>query len=169
MFIDNPLTGYSPVVAFIFLAKRLFLALFLWKFSIGMKTLDALVTRVSLGFGVWVQFHVGFFEQTEVVSFAIAEIGADDLKWSCLGILGLGQFGYDELGFERMALLFARVIPFCSFGRSIGDSEASTRITSYSASLSSSALRPGRAKCLSLMRVSSTHLQILYALLSLMP
>ena len=61
MFIDNPLTGYSPVVAFIFLAKRLFLALFLWKFSIGMKTLDALVTRVSLGFGVWVQFHVGFF------------------------------------------------------------------------------------------------------------
>ena len=62
MLIDNPLTGYSPVVAFIFLAKRLFLALFLWKFSIGMKTLDALVTRVSLSLDVWMEFHVGFFE-----------------------------------------------------------------------------------------------------------
>jgi hypothetical protein len=90
MFIDNPLTGYSPVVAFIFLGERLFLALFLWKFRIGMKTLDTLVTRVRLSLDVWMQFHVGFFEQTEVVSFAIAEIGADDLKWSCLGILGLG-------------------------------------------------------------------------------
>ena len=162
MFIDNPLTGYSPVVAFIFLAKRLFLALFLWKFSIGMKTLDALVTRVSLGFGVWVQFHVGFFEQTEVVSSAMAEIRAYDPKWSSIRILMLGQLSYDELCFEGMALLFARVIPFLSFfGRSIGDSEASIRITSYSASLSSNALRPGRAKRLSLMRVSSTHLQIL--------
>jgi hypothetical protein len=120
MLIDNSLTGYSPVVTFIFLAKRLFFALFLWKFSIGMKTLDALVTRVSLGLDVWMEFHLGFFEQTEVVSFAIAEIGAYNLKWSCLGILGLGQLGYDELGFERMALLFARVIAFLSFfGRSI--------------------------------------------------
>ena len=73
-----------------------------------MDILDALIISVSLSFGVWVEFHVGFFEQTEVVSFAIAEIGADDLKWSCLGILGLGQFGYDELGFERMALRYVQ-------------------------------------------------------------
>lgn len=162
MLIDHPLTGYSLVVAFLLLAERMFLALFLREFRIGMEMLETLVTRVSLSFGIWMQFHLGFFEQTEVVSFAIAEIGADDLKWSGLGILGLGQFGYDELGFERMALLFARVIAFLSFfGRSIGDSEASIKMTSYSASLSSRALRPGRAKRLSLMRVSSTHLQIL--------
>jgi hypothetical protein len=158
MLIDNPLTGYSLVVAFLLLAEWVFLALFLWELSVGMDMLETLVTSISLSFGIWMQFHVGFFEQTEVVSSAIAEIGADDLKRSRLGILGLGQLGYDELGFERMALLFARVIAFLSFfGRSIGDSEASTRITSYWASLPSRALRPGRAKRLSLMRVSSTH------------
>jgi hypothetical protein len=43
-----------------------------------MQMLDALVTRVRLSFGIWMQFHLGFFEHTEVVSFAIAEIGADD-------------------------------------------------------------------------------------------
>src|SRR5437763_15399939 len=100
----------------------------------------------------------------------MTEVGAYDLKRSRLAILGLGELGYDELCFKRMPLLFAGVIAFLSFfGRSIGDSEASIKMTSYSASLSSRALRPGRAKRLSLMRVSSTHLQILYALLSLMP
>ena len=80
MFIDNPLTGYSAVVAFILLAERLFLALFLGELRIGMDMLDALVTRVSLSFDVWVQFHVGFFEQTEVVSSPITEIHAQNLK-----------------------------------------------------------------------------------------
>ena len=127
-----------------------------------MDMLEALVTRVRLSFGVRVEFHLGFFEQTEVVSSPITEIRAYDLKWSRLGILGLGQLGYDELCFESMALLFARIIAFLSFfGRSIGDSEASIKMTSYSVSLSSSALRPGRAKRLSFMRVSSTHLHIL--------
>jgi hypothetical protein len=45
-----------------------------------MDMLEALVTRVSLSFGIWMQVHLGFFEQTEVVSFAIAEIGAYDPK-----------------------------------------------------------------------------------------
>lgn len=158
MLIDHPLTRYSLVVAFLLLAERVFFALLLWEFRIGMEMLETLITRVCLSFGVWVQFHLGFFEQTEVVPSAIAEIGADDLKWSRLGILRLGQLGYDELGFERMALLFAGIIAFLSFfGRSIGDSEASIKMTSYSVSLSSRALRPGRAKRLSLMRVSSTH------------
>jgi uncharacterized membrane protein YwaF len=90
MFIDNALTGYSAVVAFIFLAEWLFLALFLWEFRLGMDMLDALVPRVSLSFGIWMEFHLGFFEQAEVMSSAIAEIRADNLKWSSLGILGLG-------------------------------------------------------------------------------
>ena len=62
MLISNPLPGYSPIVVFILLAEWLFLALFLWEFRIGMKTLDALVTTVSLSFGIWMEFHVGFFE-----------------------------------------------------------------------------------------------------------
>ena len=58
----------------------------------------------------------------------MTEVGAYDLKRSSLGILRLGELGYDELCFESMALLFARVIAFLSFfGRSIGDSEASIR------------------------------------------
>jgi hypothetical protein len=78
--IDHPLTGYSPIVALILLSEWVFLALFLRKLSIGMDMLEALVTRVSLSFGIWMQVHLGFFEQTEVVSFAIAEIGAYDPK-----------------------------------------------------------------------------------------
>ena len=62
MFINDPLPGYSLIVAFILLAEWVFLALFLWEFSIGMKMLDALVTGVCLSFGVWMEFHVGFFE-----------------------------------------------------------------------------------------------------------
>ena len=96
-----------------------------------MKMLDALVTSVSLSLDVWMEFHVGFFEYAEVVSSAWAEIGAYDPKWHRIGILALGQLGYDELCFERMTLLFARVIAFLSFfGRSTGDSEASTKMTS---------------------------------------
>ena len=73
-----------------------------------MDILDALVISVSLSFGVWVEFHVGFFEQTEVVSSPITEVRAYDLKWSGFGILGLGQLGYDELCFESMALRYVQ-------------------------------------------------------------
>ncbi len=55
----------------------------------------------------------------------MTEIGAYDLKWSSLAILALGQLGYNEMCFERMALLFARIIAFLSFfWHSTGDSEA---------------------------------------------
>jgi hypothetical protein len=80
MFIDNSLTGYSPVVAFLLPTERLFLALFLWELRLGMDMLDALVTCVSLSFGIWEEFHVGFFEQTEVVSSPMTEVRAQDLK-----------------------------------------------------------------------------------------
>ncbi len=162
MLIGNPLTGYSPVVAFLLLAEWVFLALFLWELSMSMQMLDTLVTSVSLSFGGWMEFHLGFFEQAKVVSSAMTEIRAYDPKRSRLGILVVGQLRYDELGFESMTLLFARVIAFLSFfGRSTGDSEASTKMTSYSASLLRRALRPGREKRLSFTRVSSTHLHIL--------
>ena len=158
MFINNTLARYSAIRAFRLFAQWVFLALFLWKFTFGMKTLDALVPRVGLNFDLWMHLHVGFFEHTEVVSSARTEIGADDSKGRRIALLMLRQLGYDKLSFERMTLLFARVVAFLSFfGRSMGDSEASIKMTSYSVSLSSSALRPGRAKRSSLMRVSSTH------------
>jgi hypothetical protein len=62
MLINNPLPGYSLIVASILLAEWLFLAFFLWKFRIGVKTLDALITSVSLSFDIWMEFHLGFFE-----------------------------------------------------------------------------------------------------------
>jgi hypothetical protein len=80
MLINDPLSGYSPVVAFLLLGEWLFLALFLWEFRLGMKTLDALVTRVSLSFGIRMQLHLGFFEDAEVMSSPRAEVRADDLK-----------------------------------------------------------------------------------------
>ena len=170
MFIHNTLARYAAIIPFLLLTERIFFALLLWKFRITMKTLETLVARVGLNFGIWMQFHLGLFEHTEVVSSPRTEIGADDAKGSRIVLLMLRQLGYDKLRFKRMTLLFARVVAFLSFfGRSMGDSEASMRMTSYSVSLSCRALRPGRAKRLSLMRVSSTHLQILYALLSLMP
>lgn len=131
MLISNPLTGNSLVVALLLLAEWMSLALFLWELRVGMEMLKALVTSIGLCFDVRMQLHFRLFEHTEVVFFSRTEIGADDLKESSLGILWLGLLGYNELGFERMAFLFARVRAFLSFfGRSMGDSVASIRITS---------------------------------------
>lgn len=171
MLIDNPLTGYSPIVALILLGEWVFLAFFLWDLRMSMEMLDALVPRVSLSgcLSGW-SLTLDSLNKRKSCLLPLLKLVQMSLQWSRLGILGLGQLGYNKLGFECMALLFARIIAFLSFfGRSIGDSEASIKMTSYSVSLSRSALRPGRATRLSLMSVSSTHLQILYALLSLMP
>src|SRR5690348_17729891 len=123
-----------------------------------MHVLDALVPPIRLSFDLWMQVHLGFFEQTEIVFSARTHICADDLKWSCSRILSLGQLGYNDLGFECMTFLFARIIALLSFfGRSTGDSVASIKTTSYAVSLSCRALRPGRAMRLSFTSVSSTH------------
>jgi hypothetical protein len=37
------------------------LALFLWKLSVDMKVLDALVPTIRLSFDLWMQVHLGFF------------------------------------------------------------------------------------------------------------
>lgn len=69
------------------------------KLSVGMQMLDALVPTIRLSFDLWMQVHLGFFEQTEVVFPARTEIRAYDLKWSCSRILSLGPLGYNYLGF----------------------------------------------------------------------
>ena len=87
------------------------------------------------------------------MTFAVGKVGAEYL---------FGFFVDYDLAFKGVALLLAGVVsslPF--FGRSIGVSVASIKTTSISSSDLSRAFLPGKAKHSSLIRVSSTHRQIL--------
>src|SRR6266542_6162202 len=102
-----------------------------------MKMMHPLESRIRLAFGFGMQSHPRFLEQAEVVPLAVSESSADDPFRS--------RFHYD-LALYGVPFLFSGVIPSLSFfGRSIGDSEASRRITSYATSLLSNAFFPGRA------------------------
>ncbi len=66
---------------------------------------------------------------------------------------------YQHLCFQGMSLFLYGIIPLLFFwGRSIGDSVASTSITSYYVSLFNGALRPGSENVPSWIKVFSTHL-----------
>jgi len=140
----------------------LFLALpFIWRSAIGMYASNALVSAVSYGFGVLIEVYPGILEQSEVMSFSWSKVGTQYF---------LVLLTDDYLAFGRMTLLFARVVPPLSFfGRSTGDSEASTRATSMIVFDLTRDFLPGKANCLSLMRVFSTQRLIYQAVLSPTP
>ena len=141
MFVGHPFTGYPVIVPFVCFGQRKFLAPFLRQLTIAMHFLDTDVAGIDLTFRGCPEMHSGLFEQPKVVTLAIGKVGANN---------PFGFLIYDYLAFERVSFLFAGVVfPLSFFGRSIGDSEASTRTTPYSTSLLSNSLRPGNAKRLS--------------------
>ena len=128
---------------------------FVWSDTVWVNVRDALVAAVGYGLRIFLEVNSGVSEQTKVMGFAWSKVRTNDL----FVLLVDGQ-----LAFSGVPLLFAGVVALLSFfGRSTGDSLASMRITSYSMSLFRRALRPGKAKRLSLMRVSSTQRWILKA------
>jgi hypothetical protein len=153
LLIDDPFTGNSPVGPFLFFREGMLLAAFLRKCAVGMQLVDALVASIRLDLGLRVKADLGLFEQAEVMSSSVSKIRADHL---------FGALVDNDLALDGVAFFLARVGTFLSFfGRCTGASEASIRTTSYSTSLLSRLLRPGKAKRLSLMSVSSTQRMIL--------
>lgn len=161
MLIDRPLAGDPPVGTFLFLGEGMFFAPLLRQLTVGMQLLDTLVAGVGLSFDIRMQSYTRFLAQPEVMSPATPKAGTDNR---------LSVFIDNDLAFYGVPLLFAGVVLALSFfGRSMGDSVASTSTTSYATPLLRNAFLPGRAKRLSLMSVSSTQRMVLYALLSLKP
>lgn len=98
MFIGNTLGGYSPVVLPVLFGKRMLLASFLWEFTVGVEFLDALVAGVSLPGRAWMGMHLRLLEHAEVMPFAVAKVGADDL---------VRLLVYDDLALEGMSFFLA--------------------------------------------------------------
>ena len=109
-----------------------------------------LISSVRFQHDFWPGMGTGILVQLEIVFFPIGKRQRNNLP-----TLEIHQ----NLSFQRVPLFLSRIVSFLLFlGRSIGDSVASTRITSYSISLFNGAFRPGREKVPSWISVSSTHL-----------
>ncbi len=153
MFIFHAFARNPFIDLFILFGEGKLFAALLRKLAVLMEVLDALVAGIGFDGNVGVKSHLGLFKEPEVMPTAIRDSGADDL---------FGLFVDDNLTLYGMAFLFAGVVALLSFfGRSIGDSEASTKITSKEVSVWCKTFLPGRANCLSLIKVSSTHRHVL--------
>ena len=155
MLIEYAVTGKLVVVCPLCLGEWLSWFIFLLTLSFDrrgavlMQVGDALVATVSDGVGVCLEIHLGVFEQLEVMCFAWSKVSCDDFPRLLVD---------DYLALGSMALLLARVVASLSFfGRSTGDSLASMRAISMTASDFTRAFLPGSANNLSLMSVSSTQ------------
>ena len=122
-----------------------------------------LVTRVPETERVCSQSRAACFEQFQIVDSSRTESGGDDFA--------TGRVCQD-LGFERVAFLFAAVvIPLLLlfWGRSIGDSLASTTTTSKTAFILVKDFFPGRVNLPDCIRASSTRLMVRQTVGSLIP
>ncbi len=121
-----------------------------WQAGIGVQVGKPQVPCIRFQQGIRQNMSMGFLKQPEIVLLPIGKGQADDLP-----IFGV----YQQLCFQGMPLFLPGIVPPLLFlGRSIGDSVASTRTTSYSISLFRGALRPGSENVPSWINVSSTHL-----------
>ena len=142
MLVQNTVTGQLVIVATLFLREWYSRLVFLFAFpfircgAVLVYARNALVAVVRYDSGVLLAVHFGILEQLEVMGFAWREVRTNDL----FVLLVDGQ-----LAFGGMPFLLPGVVPSLSFfGRSTGDSEASTRITSISRSLLVSVFLPGK-------------------------
>ncbi len=120
------------------------------KSGIGMQVGKPQIASIRLQQGVRQNMNTGFLKQPEIMFLPVGKGQTDDLS----------IFEVDKhLRFQGMTLFLPGIVlPLLFWGRSIGDSVASTRITSYSLSLFSGALPPGNENVPSWISVSSSHL-----------
>ncbi len=91
-----------------------------------MQFVKSQIPSIRFQQGTWQNMSMGFLKQPEIVLLPIGKSQADDL--SVFEV-------YQHLCFQGMTLFLPGIVPPLFFwGRSIGDSVASTRITSYSMS-----------------------------------
>ena len=149
MLVQNTLTGHHTVEPLVLRRQRLLLAPLLWQQTVGMDFGDSKIPRIRNGADGRIHEQAGFLVQAKIMLAAFGETGADNLpRW----------LGHHHLGFYRVPLFLARVVPFLFFlGRWTGVSVASTRITSILFELAANAFLPGNANSPDLTNVSSTR------------
>lgn len=152
MFSIDSFSGNNAVVSFFFFGKRSISSAFFWQNGIGMYRCNAGIACICFKFCAAPCMDSGFFEQSEIVLFPVAETQANDFHCFLIS---------DKLGFQCMSFLFSGiVVSLFFFGRSMGVSVASIRMISYSASLFSSSFLPGKEKVPSFIKTSSIHLML---------
>jgi len=129
----------------------LFAALF-GHVGLGMELLQSLIAAINQDFGFRVKPNFRFLEKPKVVPSSFIMGNTQNAT---------RRFLDNKLGFQRVSLLLSRIIaPLSFFGRSMGVSVASSRITSNCRSLATTALRPGSPNTLLLASVFSHHVMI---------
>ena len=147
---QNALTGNYAAFSTLLLCQWMLLGAFWGQAGIGVQIRKPPISSIRFQQRFRQNMHAGFLEQPKIMFPAIGKGQCNNAP--------IFQV-YQHLRLYRVPLFLAGIVPFLLFlGRSIGVSVASTRITSYSMSLFSGALRPGREKVPSRINVSSTHL-----------
>ena len=164
IFIHNSFWRDCPILLFLFSFQRFFLARFFRNPWVFLKLFYPRIPAVCYSTTFFSPAHFAFFEQSKIMFLTITKCRTDYFPWVLIN---------NYLAFQRVSFLFSRVkillliIPiFYPFflkhfflGRSIGVSDASIRINSYSRSLLRRAFFPGSENLPLLIRESSTHRQ----------
>ena len=147
-----PLFSFRQSMVFGFLERRL---------AVFMKFCQALISGICQDTEVFGKLTAIVFEQLKIVLASVTESGGDDLS-----ALSVGNY----LRFLGVTLLFATIMPFLAFfGRSIGCSLTSTRITSNTVSLAWNAFLPGNRNLPERTRAFSTFRIVRQTVASLTP
>ena len=131
------MAGELFVLFLLFPGQRFFLARSLTHSAFRMMFVQAGITAISQGLDVRMDTKFAFLKEAEVVPLTVGAIGANNLR---------GLLVDNDLRFQGVSLLFAGVvvllpvvsvfdsfpIPHFFLGLSIGDSDASIRMTSNS-------------------------------------
>ena len=157
----DPLTSQRTIFLLLLLGQGMVLRFLAWRLAILMKLCQTLVASIRQDPNVLGNVELVILEKLKVMLAALAKGGRHNFSGFLVG---------DQLRFLSMSLLFAAVVLFLAFfGRSTGCSLASTRITSKTVSLGSSAFLPGRRNFFERTRTSSTLRMVRQTVASLTP
>ncbi len=157
----NPLASQRPIFVLFFLGQRMVLGFLERRLAIFMQVCQALVASIRQDPNMLGNGEALVLEQLEVMFAALTKGSGYDFSTFLVG---------NQLCLLGVSLLFATVVLFLAFfGRSIGCSLASTRITSKTVSLGWSAFLPGKRNFFELTSTSSTLWMVRQTVASLTP
>lgn len=150
MVIGHPLAGYGLIKQLVLSRKRVVLGFLSRQDRIRMKLSDTQISSIHIYLNFFADMHVRVLKKLKIMAFPIGKGYTDNLTIFLVNY---------NLCFQCMLLFLPGiVVSLPLFGRSIGVSVASTRTTSYSMSVLSSAFLPGKEKLPSRINVYSIHL-----------
>jgi hypothetical protein len=126
----------TPIALLLFFCQPTLPGFFDRQLTIGMPMVQSHVAAIGQAAGMLGNQVMAALEDGKIMLAPIGKDGGDH---------GVSLLVHDQLRFLSMVLLFAAVVlPLLFFGRSIGCSVPSIKITSIQVSLPCKAFRPGR-------------------------